>query len=81
MTANTAKDHQFKVNLLDDTLSVIDMEKLYIFVYLVWKAQRNKLEDLTSSTRLSCPRERKKGNNLFNKKSASWALLPTGRTT
>lgn len=27
MTATTAKDHQFKVNLLDDTLSVIDMEK------------------------------------------------------
>jgi len=28
MTANTNKDHEFKVNLLEDTLSVIDMEKL-----------------------------------------------------
>lgn len=28
MTANTEKDHRFKVNLLDDTLTVIDMEKL-----------------------------------------------------
>ena len=28
MTATTAKDHEFKTNLLDDTLSVIDMEKL-----------------------------------------------------
>lgn len=28
MTANTIKDHEFKIGLLDDTLSVIDMEKL-----------------------------------------------------
>jgi len=28
MTANTTKDHQFKMGLLDDTLTVIDMEKL-----------------------------------------------------
>lgn len=33
MTATTTKDHEFKVNLLDDTLSVIDMEKLYSLVY------------------------------------------------
>jgi tubulin polyglutamylase TTLL9 len=28
MTANTEKDNVFKLGLLDDTLSVIDMEKL-----------------------------------------------------
>jgi tubulin polyglutamylase TTLL9 len=28
MTASTPKDHEFKLNLLDDTLSVVDMEKL-----------------------------------------------------
>jgi hypothetical protein len=47
MTANTAKDREFKLGLLDDTLTVIDMENLYLFRYLVWKAIRSKLEDLT----------------------------------
>ena len=70
MTANTAKDHQFKVNLLDDTLSVLDMEKLYLFVDLVWKEQKNKLEVLTLSTRLKWSRGKRK-DNLFNRKSAS----------
>jgi predicted nucleic acid-binding Zn ribbon protein len=28
MTANTSKDREFKLGLLDDTLTVIDMQKL-----------------------------------------------------
>lgn len=42
MTANTQKDHEFKTGLLDDTLTVIDMEKLYILHYLVCLAMRIK---------------------------------------
>lgn len=46
MTANTEKDREFKMNLLDDTLTVIDMEKLYILSNIVCREGRSKLEDL-----------------------------------
>jgi len=51
MTANTSKDREFKLGLLDDTLTVLDMEKLYIINYIVYWEIKNKLEGLISFAR------------------------------
>jgi len=51
MTANTPKDREFKLGLLDDTLTVLDMEKLYIINYIVYWEIKNKLEGLISFAR------------------------------
>ena len=34
MTANTANDFELKVGLLDDVFTIIDMEKMYIHIFL-----------------------------------------------
>ena len=45
MTANTPLDFELKCGLLDDTFSIIDMEKMYPFHLKDWLAKKNKLED------------------------------------
>ena len=45
MTANTDKDHEFKLGLLDDTITVLDVQKLYLSYYSVCLEDNNKLED------------------------------------
>lgn len=72
MTANTAKDREFKVGLMEDTLTIIDMEKLYFFLYIVFRAMRNKLAGLISSSRPKTAKIKKKGLQLY-KKSVFWA--------
>ena len=42
MTANTKEDSELKVGLVDDTMTIINIEGMYMFLYSDWKAM-NKL--------------------------------------
>lgn len=47
MTANTQTDYQLKMGIIEDTLILVDMEKLYICFYAVLQAMKTKWVDLT----------------------------------
>ena len=47
MTANTPADRRLKNGLLDDTLTIVNLEKMYSFCYEDWREMRSKLVVLT----------------------------------
>lgn len=67
MTANTQTDYQLKMGIIEDTLILVDMEKLYICFYAVSQATKTKWVDLISYAR----EKEDPGMALLDKKSAS----------
>ena len=47
MTANTPTDRKLKNGLLDDTLTIINIEKMYVILYVDLQGKKNKLEGST----------------------------------
>jgi hypothetical protein len=53
MTANTPIDRALKNGLLDDTLTIVNMEKLYIIINVEYfQIRTSSLEDLMKSTKM-----------------------------
>ncbi len=51
MTANTKEDSDLKVGLIDDVMTINNVEGMYLFSHLVSKEINKSWEDLTSSTK------------------------------
>lgn len=51
MTANTKEDSELKTGLIDDVMTVINIEGMYYFCYAVLKETKKLLEGLISSIR------------------------------
>ena len=72
MTANTPADRRLKNGLLDDTLTIVNLEKMYCLCYEDWRETRSKSVVLTLSIEIT------RGLKMVWEISAFWGVSTTG---